>query len=90
MKSKYGEGVVAFSPNAYDSTWVLIRAMQKANSTDPKVYAKEIKSVNFTGITGDISFLSNGDLKAPGATLNKVEQGKWVPIVTTVVTKSNP
>jgi branched-chain amino acid transport system substrate-binding protein len=80
MKSKYGQGVVAFAPNAYDATWVLIHAMQQANSTDPKVYAANIKSENFPGITGEVSFLPNGDLKAPGATLYKVEQGKWVPV----------
>lgn len=83
MKSKYGQGVVQFAPNAYDSTWVLIRAMQKANSTDPKVYASQIKSVAFDGVTGDVSFKDNGDLKAPGATLYKVLQGKWVPVAQT-------
>lgn len=83
MKSKYGQGVVQFAPNAYDSTWVLIRAMQKANSTDPKVYASQIKSVAFLGVTGDVSFKDNGDLKAPGATLYKVQQGKWVPVAQT-------
>ena len=57
--------------------------MQKANSTDPKVYAAQIKSVTFPGITGDVSVQANGDLKAPGATLYKVEQGKWVPVAQT-------
>ncbi|SIT41405.1 Extracellular ligand-binding receptor [Paraburkholderia ribeironis] len=90
MKSKFGEGVVAFAPNAYDATWVLIRAMQKANSINPTVYVKDIKSVSFTGITGDVSFQSNGDLKAPGATLYKVQQGKWVPIATTNGDKIEP
>ncbi|RQR24031.1 branched-chain amino acid ABC transporter substrate-binding protein [Burkholderia sp. Bp9142] len=90
MKSKFGHGVVAFAPNAYDATWVLIRAMQKANSTDPKVYAGEIKSVAFPGITGDVAFLPNGDLKDPGATLYKVEQGKWTPVATTNGDKIEP
>ncbi|AET92676.1 extracellular ligand-binding receptor [Burkholderia sp. YI23] len=90
MKSKYGQGVVAFAPNAYDATWVLIRAMQKANSTDPKVYGPQIKSVSFPGITGDVSFQANGDLKAPGATLYKVEQGKWVPVAQTNGDKIEP
>jgi branched-chain amino acid transport system substrate-binding protein len=79
MKAKYNEGVVAYSPSAYDATWVLINAMQKANSTDPKVYGPLIKSVAFEGVSGNIAFLQNGDMKDPAATFYKVIGGKWVP-----------
>ncbi|WP_233859536.1 branched-chain amino acid ABC transporter substrate-binding protein [Paraburkholderia sp. HD33-4] len=79
MKAKYGEGVVAYAPAAYDATWVLINAMKKANSTDPKVYGAFIKSVAFVGISGDIAFMPNGDMKDPAATFYKVIDGKWVP-----------
>jgi branched-chain amino acid transport system substrate-binding protein len=79
MKSKYQQGVVAYAPAAYDATWVLIRAMQKANSTDPKVYAPFVKSVSFEGVSGDIAFMPNGDMKDPAATFYKVTGGKWVP-----------
>lgn len=79
MKAKYNEGVVAYAPAAYDATWVLINAMKKANSTDPKVYGPMIKSVAFTGISGNIAFMPNGDMKDPAATFYKVVDGKWVP-----------
>ncbi len=79
MKAKFGEGVVAYSPAAYDATWVLINAMRKANSTDPKVYGPFVKSVSFEGISGNIAFLQNGDMKDPTATFYKVVDGKWVP-----------
>ena len=79
MKAKYNQGVVAYSPAAYDATWVLVRAMQKANSTDPKVYAPFIKSISFEGIAGDVAFMANGDMKDPAATFYKVTGGKWVP-----------
>ncbi|MGR3908339.1 branched-chain amino acid ABC transporter substrate-binding protein [Burkholderia sp. SR8] len=79
MKAKYNEGVVAYSPSAYDATWVLISAMQKANSTDPKIYAPLIKSVSFEGVSGNIAFMPNGDMKDPAATFYKVIGGKWVP-----------
>ncbi|RDK00844.1 branched-chain amino acid ABC transporter substrate-binding protein [Paraburkholderia lacunae] len=79
MKAKYNEGVVAYAPSAYDATWVLINAMQKANSTDPKVYGSFVKSVSFTGISGNIAFMPNGDMKDPTATFYKVVGGKWVP-----------
>ncbi|RZF24395.1 branched-chain amino acid ABC transporter substrate-binding protein [Paraburkholderia sp. UYCP14C] len=79
MKAKYKEGVVAYAPAAYDATWVLINAMQKANSTDPKVYGPFVKSVSFTGVSGNIAFMPNGDMKDPTATFYKVVGGKWVP-----------
>jgi branched-chain amino acid transport system substrate-binding protein len=79
MKAKYNEGVVAYSPSAYDATWVLINAMQKANSTDPKVYGPFIKAVSFEGVSGNIAFMPNGDMKDPAATFYKVVGGKWVP-----------
>lgn len=79
MKAKYQQGVVAYAPAAYDATWVLIRAMQKANSTDPKVYGPLVKSVSFEGVSGNIAFMPNGDMKDPAATFYKVTGGKWVP-----------
>ncbi|RAR52617.1 amino acid/amide ABC transporter substrate-binding protein (HAAT family) [Paraburkholderia unamae] len=79
MKAKYNEGVVAYAPAAYDATWVLVNAMKKANSTDPKVYGPLIKTESFVGISGTIAFMPNGDMKDPAATFYKVVDGKWVP-----------
>ena len=90
MKKKYNEGVVAYSPAAYDATWVLINAMLKANSTDPKVYGPVIKSVSFEGVSGSIAFLPNGDMKEPTATFYKVIDGKWVPQAIAVGDKVDP
>ncbi|MDR5759473.1 branched-chain amino acid ABC transporter substrate-binding protein [Caballeronia sp. LZ035] len=90
MKKKYNEGVVAYAPAAYDAAWVLINAMQKANSTDPKVYGPLVKSVAFEGISGNIAFLPNGDMKDPMATFYKVIDGKWVPQAVAVGDKVGP
>lgn len=90
MKAKYKEGVVAYAPSAYDATWVLINAMQKANSTDPKVYGPLVKSVSFEGISGSIAFMPNGDMKDPTATFYKVVGGKWVPQAVAVGDKVEP
>ncbi|WP_326491257.1 hypothetical protein [Paraburkholderia sp. HD33-4] len=90
MKKKYNEGVVAYAPAAYDATWVLINAMIKANSTDPKVYGPFVKSVSFEGVSGSIAFLPNGDMKDPTATFYKVVDGKWVPQAVAVGDKVDP
>jgi branched-chain amino acid transport system substrate-binding protein len=90
MKAKYNEGVVAYAPAAYDATWVLINAMQKANSTDPKVYGPQVKAVSFEGISGNLAFMPNGDMKDPTATFYKVVDGKWTPQAVAVGDKVEP
>jgi branched-chain amino acid transport system substrate-binding protein len=90
MKAKFKEGVVAYAPSAYDATWVLISAMQKANSTDPKVYGPFVKSVAFEGVSGNIAFMPNGDMKDPMATFYKVVGGKWIPQAVAVGDKVEP
>ncbi|WP_321803524.1 branched-chain amino acid ABC transporter substrate-binding protein [Burkholderia sp. BCC1988] len=90
MKAKYNQGVVAYAPQAYDATMVLIDAMQKANSTDPKVYTPFVKQISFEGISGSIGFLPNGDLKDPAATFYKVIGGKWVPQAIAIGDKVEP
>lgn len=77
LTSKYGTGVVQFSPFSYDATWAAITAMVKANSADPEKYLPQLKAVNYDGITGKISFEQNGDLKNAAATVFQLKNGKW-------------
>jgi branched-chain amino acid transport system substrate-binding protein len=65
-----------FSPHTYDATFVLVDAMKRANSTDPKVYVPKLIETNYTGITGKIAFEANGELKNPTVTLSVYKEGK--------------
>ena len=42
---------------------MLIQAMQKANSSDPKKYLPVLAKLDFTGATGKIGFDDKGDRK---------------------------
>ncbi len=77
LTSKYGTGVVQFSPFSYDATWAAITAMVKANSADPEKYLPQLKAVSYDGITGKIAFEPNGDLKNAAATVFQLKGGKW-------------
>jgi branched-chain amino acid transport system substrate-binding protein len=77
IKAKFGVPVVAYAPQSYDATWALIKAMQAANSTDPKVFSPFIRKLSFQGISGQISFKDNGDLAIPVAAFYQVKGGKW-------------
>jgi branched-chain amino acid transport system substrate-binding protein len=65
-----------YSPFSYDATMVLVDAMVRAKSSDPKVYAKEIPKTNYQGVTSKIAFEPTGELKNPAMTLYVYKDGK--------------
>jgi branched-chain amino acid transport system substrate-binding protein len=58
-----------YSPYAYDATFVLVDAMKRANSVEPKVYLPFIGKTQFKGITANIAFTAKGELTTPAVTL---------------------
>lgn len=81
FEAKFGP-IQLYGAYNYDAVMVMADAMKRANSVDPKVYVKEMKTANFPGVTTTISFDDKGDLKTASITIYKVEGGKWVPIKT--------
>jgi branched-chain amino acid transport system substrate-binding protein len=73
---KYPNQFQVYSPYTYDATFVLVDAMKRANSTDPKVYTPELIKTNFQGVTTTIAFEPNGELKNPAITLYTYIDGK--------------
>ena len=67
--AKYPGQFQIYSPYAYDATYVLVDAMKRANSVDPKVYLPFIGKTQYKGVTADIAFTSNGELTKPAVTL---------------------
>ncbi len=74
--AKYPGQFQIYSPYTYDATFLLVDAMKRANSTDPKVYNAELLKSNFKGITTTIAFEPNGELKNPAITLYVYKDGK--------------
>lgn len=58
-----------YSPYAYDATMVLVDAMKRANSVDPRAYTPFIGKTQFKGVTANIAFTPKGELTAPAVTL---------------------
>ena len=73
---KYPGQFQVYSPYTYDATFVLVDAMKRANSTDPKVYVPKLLETNFKGVTANIAFEPNGELKNPAMTLYTYKDGK--------------
>jgi branched-chain amino acid transport system substrate-binding protein len=75
-EAKYPKQFQVYSPYTYDATFVLVDAMKRANSIDPKVYTPELMKTNFKGVTTTIAFEPNGELKNPAITLYVYKDGK--------------
>ena len=76
FKEKYNIDVQLYAPYVYDAVNVMVAAMQKANSTDPKKYLPELQKINYEGVTGKISFDSRGDVKDSSLTLFTYKGGQ--------------
>ena len=78
--AKYPKQFQVYSPYVYDATHVLVQAMVDAGSIDPKVYLPKLAAINYKGVTANIAFEKDGELKNPAMTLYKYEGGKKVPL----------
>ena len=78
--AKYPGQFQVYSPYTYDATFVLVEAMKRADSTDPKVYTAKLAETAYKGVTTTISFEPNGELKNPPITLYVYKDGKKVAL----------
>src|SRR5687767_6777503 len=79
-KKKFNADPILYSPFTYDAANLLIEAMKKANSTDPKKYLGELQKISFTGSTGTIGFDDKGDRKDAEITIFTMKGGKIEPL----------
>ena len=78
--AKYPGQFQVYSPYTYDATHLIVDAMKRANSVDPKVYTPELLKSQFKGVTSTISFEPNGEMKNPAITLYVYKDGKKTPL----------
>ena len=65
-----------YSPYTYDATMLIVDAMKRANSADPKVYLAQLAASDYAGVTSKISFDETGDMKNAPSTLYQYVDGK--------------
>jgi len=78
-QARYHTHIELHAPFAYDATRVLVAAMEKANSVDPAEYLPALRAISYSGVTGQIAFDKEGNLKSPSFTVYQVVDGKWQP-----------
>ena len=74
-KKKFGVDVQIYAPYVYDAVNVMVDAMVKAKSSDPKVYLPVLAKEDYQGVTGKISFDPKGDIKNGTLTLYTYKGG---------------
>lgn len=77
---KYPNQFQVYSPYTYDATFVLVEAMKAAKSWDPKVYTPFLAKTNYKGVTANIAFEPNGEMKNAATTLYTYKGGKKNPM----------
>ena len=78
--AKYPAQFQIYSPYTYDATFVLVDAMKRADSVDPKVYTPKLIETNFKGVTATIAFEPTGEMKNPSMTLSTYKDGKKIAL----------
>ena len=65
-----------YSPYTYDAAMLIVDAMKRADSADPKVYLAKLAESNYEGVTSKITFDATGDMVNAPSTLYQYVDGK--------------
>jgi branched-chain amino acid transport system substrate-binding protein len=79
--AKFGDQVQLYAPYAYDAMMAVYRAILQARSDKSENIVDALRTVEFQGVTGQISFDDAGDLRKPAATISTFKVHKKVTLV---------
>ncbi|MEW6363137.1 MAG: penicillin-binding protein activator [Acidobacteriota bacterium] len=79
-KGKYGEEPDVFGCYAYDAAMAIFKAMEAAGTTDPEKVREALLAISFQGVSGEVAFRPNGDLKSEAFGKKTIKNGQAVDI----------
>jgi len=82
-KKKFGIDVQIYAPYVYDAVMTMVTAMKNAGSAEPAKYLPFLAKIKYKGVTGNIEFDKNGDMKDGTMTLYTYKGGKREVIAVT-------
>jgi branched-chain amino acid transport system substrate-binding protein len=89
-RAKYNEDPDMFSAQYYDAVMIIAQAMEKAKSSDPKVFKAELaKLTDYPGVSGKTTFQPNREPFKTPVFLVTVKGGKF-PVLVDKVPTSTP
>lgn len=75
----YKEYYESSGPYAYDSTNLLIAAINKVGPNDKKLLASTIRGMNYEGVLGQTKFDKFGQTETGGLAMKVSQDGQWLP-----------
>lgn len=75
-KARFNSPVQIYAPFTYDSVYVIVDAMKRANSTDKAAILGQMPTTNMNGLIGNIAFTDKGDMKEGIITLYNFPEKK--------------
>lgn len=79
-KAKYGEEPDVFGAYSYDAAMAIFKAIGAASTNDPDKIREALLKVSFTGVSGEIAFRRNGDLKSEAFAKKTIKNGQTVDV----------
>ncbi|WP_165774372.1 branched-chain amino acid ABC transporter substrate-binding protein [Herbaspirillum robiniae] len=76
-RRKYESALTAYTMFSYDAVGMLIDAMRRVDSTDPKLLTAELHRMQYRGISGPIAFAADGSQVNPPYTLYRAARDIW-------------
>lgn len=75
-KDKYGDEPDVFGAYAYDAANAVFKAIEACNCTDGPGIREALLKITFAGVSGDIAFKPNGDVKTQAFARFTIENGQ--------------
>ncbi|WFN15442.1 branched-chain amino acid ABC transporter substrate-binding protein [Burkholderia contaminans] len=75
-EKRFGQPIQIYAPFTYDTVYILVDAMKRANSTEPAKILAEMPRTHYSGVIGTTSFDSKGDLQHGVISLYEYKGGK--------------
>jgi branched-chain amino acid transport system substrate-binding protein len=76
-----GDQVPIGTANAYDNLKILAQVMSEVG-TDPDKIQEALRAIDYKGVSGDISFDENGDVKIANYVVKRIQDGGAVEVST--------
>jgi branched-chain amino acid transport system substrate-binding protein len=80
FKKKFNSDPLIYAPFTYDATYLLVSAMQAANSVDPAKYLPALAAIKYDGASGHIEFDAKGDRRDAEMTIFTMKNGIITPV----------
>ncbi|MFM0551610.1 branched-chain amino acid ABC transporter substrate-binding protein [Paraburkholderia sediminicola] len=77
-EARFHQPLQVYAPFAYDAVYIIVDAMQRANSIDPAKILAAMPSADYKGVIGETSFTAQGDLRHGAISVFSYKDGRKI------------